>query len=128
MGIVEDQKVDVESVLERLGVEVRTVGLHCEGLDAVAAWGSHGPVVVVNPDGMHAKSAAGRRATLAHELCHLLLDRERRLPVADVQGRSVRPSHARLERRANAFAAEFLLPPLSAAAVLRRSVAALTPG
>lgn len=121
LDIGEDRRADIAGVLNQLGVEVRFVGLHGDGLDAVAAWGAYGPVVVVNRDGVHANSAAGTRATLAHELCHLLLDRELKLPVADVQGRSVRSSHGRLERRANAFAAEFLLPSLAAAKALRRS-------
>ena len=51
--------------------------------------------------------SGGARFTLAHELCHLLLDTKGSLPVAEVLGGSV-PNAP--EERANAFAAEFLLP------------------
>ncbi len=77
-------------------------------LDACACWGvSRGPAVLVNPHGQHAISAGGRRATYAHEVMHLLVDRFRELPAAEVFGGAT-PLH--LEKRAKAFAAEFLLP------------------
>ena len=47
------------------------------------------------------------RITLAHELCHLLIDREGALPVIDVLGGHFDNF---IEQRANAFAAELLLP------------------
>jgi Zn-dependent peptidase ImmA (M78 family) len=61
----------------------------------------------VNADGKHSRSAAGRRATLAHEICHLLIDRQVGLPFAEVLGGRVRDD---IEQRAGAFAAELLLP------------------
>jgi Zn-dependent peptidase ImmA (M78 family) len=77
-------------------------------LDAIACFGDRsGPAVLVNPNGRHAHSAGGRRATLAHEIAHLLLDRGRGLLAAEVFGGS---TPVRLERRARAFAAELLLP------------------
>lgn len=50
----------------------------------------------------------GRRATLAHEIAHLLVDRSGSLPLAEVLGGARTPSRA--ESRAGAFAAELLLP------------------
>jgi len=47
------------------------------------------------------------RATLAHEIGHLLLDRTGALPVAEVMGGRM-SSH--VEMRARAFAAELLVP------------------
>ena len=49
----------------------------------------------------------GETTTLAHEICHLLLDRDGALPVAEVLNGN---SPERLEKRARAFAAELLLP------------------
>jgi Zn-dependent peptidase ImmA (M78 family) len=94
--------------LETWGVRVDEVKLQTDRIDAVACWGpNHGPLVVLNPQGTHAKNEAGRRATLAHELCHLLIDRHEALPLAEAAGGQVAPD---LEARARAFAAEFLAP------------------
>ena len=85
-------------------------------IEAIAFWGpSHGPAILLNTGGRRSRQSAepwhgmsgGARFTLAHELCHLLLDTKGSLPVAEVLGGSV-PNAP--EERANAFAAEFLLP------------------
>jgi Zn-dependent peptidase ImmA (M78 family) len=77
-------------------------------VDAIAVWGpSHGPSLIVNRRGLHARSAGGRRATLAHEICHLLIDRSTALPVVEILGGRI-PNW--VEMRARAFAAEFLVP------------------
>ena len=103
-----DTSIDPEALLEGWGVVVHTVTLGEPEVDAIAAWGPrHGPCVIVNRSGLHAGGRAGRRASLAHEIAHLLLDRQAALPVAEVLGGAVfRP----VEQRAGAFAAEFLLP------------------
>ncbi len=77
-------------------------------VDAIGCWGpSHGPAVLLNSDRRHALSVGRKRATLAHEICHLLLDRLASLPLIEVLGgRTAR----HVEQRANAFAAELLLP------------------
>jgi Zn-dependent peptidase ImmA (M78 family) len=52
-------------------------------IDAVACWGPrHGPAVLLNREGRHAHTERGARATLAHEICHLLIDRQGSLPLA----------------------------------------------
>jgi len=107
-GTVE-KPLDVDQAARNLGIEIGD--LEPPGpreLDAVAVWGpNHGPVIFVNRKGRHARSHLGRRASIAHELCHLLVDRSRSLPLADVIG-----GHGSLflESRANAFAADLLLP------------------
>ena len=107
-GLSTESKVEPADVLKSLGVEVKQNKLGCDLLDAVGSWDHrHGPAVIVNLDGEHAQSAPGRRATLAHELCHILVDRNGSLPASEVLGGNV-PRHP--EQRANAFAAEFLLP------------------
>jgi Zn-dependent peptidase ImmA (M78 family) len=49
----------------------------------------------------------GRRSSLAHEICHLLVDREQGVPLAEA---IVRQSSSAQEVRARAFAAALLLP------------------
>jgi Zn-dependent peptidase ImmA (M78 family) len=115
----EEQAVDPESLCREWGVTVDRIRLDDCDLHAVACWGKrHGPAVLLNT-GNRAKPSgrAGRRSTLAHEVCHLLMDRARTLPAAEVLGGSA-PLWA--ERRANAFAAEFLLPRELAMASLRK--------
>lgn len=103
------QSAKLAPELEQLAGEAPSVASAC-------AWGpEHGPVVLVNRRGTHAKGPNGRRATLAHELCHLLVDRGDALPLAEVKGGRV-PREA--EARANAFAAELLLPSAVAGAAL----------
>jgi Zn-dependent peptidase ImmA (M78 family) len=107
-GLSPDAKADPQEILRRLGVEITNESFGIDVLDAVGCWGRHhGPAVLVNLDGTHAQSPRGRRATLAHELAHVLIDRSGSLPAAEVFGGTV-PRHP--EQRANAFAAEFLLP------------------
>ncbi len=100
-------RFDIAGVLARWNVACRQIPMP-SAIDAICAWGpAHGPVILANPRGLHAATARGLRTTLAHELCHLVLDREGALPVAEVLGGSLPP---RVERRARAFAAELLLP------------------
>ena len=79
----------------------------------------HRSAILVN--GRYGANAgeAGRRFTLAHELCHLLFDRERGRPLAIASG----PWAPRaIEQRANAFAAMLLMP----TSLLKRTLAGLT--
>ena len=109
---------DPESLLDSWNVDVAELPATPPELDAVAVWGKRsGPAILVNPSGTHAQSRAGRRATLAHEICHLLVDRGHALPAAEVLGGT---TPLRLEQRARAFAAELLLPRDEAAEVLVR--------
>ncbi len=101
--------VDTASVLAALEVNVRSISIADATLDAVSSWGPlHGPIVFLNEYGEHNRSTGGRNATFAHELCHLLLDREESLPLVEVLLTTAQSSPA--EARARAFAAEFLLP------------------
>ena len=110
------------AALDLMQVPVFPKSLQLATLDALAVWGEqHGPAVVVNVDsrrfGRHLSGPAGR-ATIAHEVCHLLLDRGRSLAAIDIlNGRMP----ATVEKRAGAFAAEFLLPARVAAVEWRKS-------
>lgn len=100
--------VDPEEILNSLGVQICDITTD-DKLDALAVWGSHhGPAILINiSERSRAGTVHGRRSTLAHELCHILIDRKESLPVAEVLGGRV---PLRVEQRANAFAAELLLP------------------
>jgi Zn-dependent peptidase ImmA (M78 family) len=99
--------IDPVKLVRSFGIDVRDVALGAPGIDAVSVWGPrHGPTVLVNSRGRHAQREAGRNSTVAHELCHLLVDRTGALPLAEVFTRSSLP----IEARARAFAAEFLIP------------------
>lgn len=101
-------------------------------LDAIAIWGSrHGPGVLVNRSSRRLalsrrEDVAGQgaaRVTVAHELCHLLVDREHALGAVDIlNGRMPLV----VEQRARAFAAAFMLPSEAAAHTWREMSPELT--
>jgi hypothetical protein len=100
-------RVDPAVVLESWNVQTIETTIAAT-VDGFACWGPrHGPMVAVNLAGKRSQSEAGRRSTLAHEIAHLLLDRNAALPLAEVLGGQTAPI---CEARANAFAAELLLP------------------
>ena len=119
MDLAGQRPVDMDGLLWSWGVEILEIPLDDCPVDAVAVWGRrHGPLILLNigrgarPGHLH-----GRRTTLAHELCHLLVDREGFLPFSEVLGGRT-PVY--VERRARAFAAEFLLPRAIASEYVRR--------
>jgi hypothetical protein len=120
------EPIDVFALVADLGVDVRIQAVDPSTFDGLAiAGGGYGPGAFLNAKsrrlgrdtaGLTDHSAlarnAGARVTLAHELCHLLLDREHALSAVEVL-RSRMP--ASIEARAKAFAGEFLLPTSAAA-------------
>jgi len=108
-GFVDDRgRVEMEEIFNLCGIGVEEISLESELVDAVACWGpKHGPVVWLNTSSKRTTATGGRRATLAHEFCHLLADRTGALPLADVVNGNVAKW---VEQRAEAFAAELLLP------------------
>ena len=115
------EAVDVFAVVAGLGVDVRIVSVEPETLDALAVSGrKHGPAILLNTEAVHLKqglafASAGRaRVTLAHELCHLIVDGANALSAVDVLGGLMPPM---VEQRARAFGAQFLLPSQAAAQV-----------
>jgi len=108
-----------EKLLGEEGVTIEELPLESAKIDAIACWGSIDPLVLLNSnEAARAGASNGRRSTLAHEICHLLIDRTRALPVAEVLGGEV---DSESEKRANAFAAELLLPQAYATQVLRQA-------
>ncbi len=113
-GLAGSQFVDVFSFVESLGVAVYVETVKPSTLDGIAAWGNrHGPAILLNQGsqrlsgGSDIRGSGPVRITLAHELCHLLLDRAHTLSAIDVLN-SRMPRD--IEQRAKAFAGEFLLP------------------
>ncbi len=104
-----DRAFNIEPFLSSLGVTiVDTLELGAETIDGGCVWDDHrGPLILVNPGSVRARTEWGRRMVLAHELCHLLVDRREAVPLTVLSGPWTTPT---VERRANAFAAELLLP------------------
>jgi Zn-dependent peptidase ImmA (M78 family) len=98
----------IEDMLKTLKVAVRDVKLGPDGPRGVALAGEAlRPTILVNVESP-ANESRGRRFTLAHELCHILFDRERARPLTHSSTPWASPS---VEQRANAFAAMLLMPP-----------------
>jgi hypothetical protein len=107
--------INIFDFVTTIGIEVRSDAVEPQSFDGLAISGGHyGPGAFINtasqrlgkePGGL--ATNGGARVTLAHELCHLLLDRQHPLSAVEVL-RSRMPTG--VEARARAFAGEFLLP------------------
>lgn len=108
VGIADDTWIDVEGLLKALGIRLGKLGFSDRGLRAVSVFGEfQPPVVFCNSSFSWGSGRSVRRFTLAHELCHLLLDRESSDELAVATGPW---APVDIEQRANAFAAAFLMP------------------
>ena len=113
------KSVDIEELIEKLGVQVKNQKLSDTKVRGVSIAGPHHqPGIVVNLSYPANSHLWGRRFTLAHQLCHLLFHREEgsRLAIASGPWAPVD-----VEQRANAFAAMLLMP----ASLVRRAVSEL---
>lgn len=100
--------VDVEAILRSLGIAILSRKLETRTIRGVALAGEGlAPAVVINATSPFSQNDAGRRFTMAHELCHILYDQSRAKRVAQVSGPWAPGS---VEKRANAFAAMLLMP------------------
>ena len=110
------ERVDVETLLEHLGVDVAEVNLSDRSIRGVAIAGPrHRSGILWNRNHHFNADSRGHRFTLAHELCHLLFDRRIGQRLAVASGPWAPPS---LEQRANAFAAMLLMPTEAVRAVV----------
>lgn len=109
LGLGKRDVVQPAELLKSWGVQIQSFEMPESKLDALACWGRfHGPAILVNKSAESTPAHVhGENSTFAHEICHLLLDRKGALPVAEVLNGN---TPERLEKRARAFAAEFLLP------------------
>jgi Zn-dependent peptidase ImmA (M78 family) len=104
-----DDRVEVAGFVERIGVAILRERLGGRGPRGVAlAADDLAPTIVVNNDHAANQRTGGTRFTLAHELCHLLHDRDR---ARRITHSSTPWAPAVVEQRANAFAAMLLMPP-----------------
>lgn len=114
LGLNVGDAFDIFGLIRRLGVDLRVHGVAPPTLDALAVSGArHGPAVLLNTEAVRARAGvafeqSGRaRVTLAHELCHLLVDGDNALSAVDVLD-GLMPLE--IEQRARAFGAQLLLP------------------
>ena len=117
---VGSKSVDIEKLIETLGIQVKNLKLSDTKVRGVSIAGPHHqPGIVVNLSYPANSYLWGRRFTLAHELCHLLFDQEEgsRLAIASGPWAPVD-----VEQRANAFAAMLLMP----ASLVRRAVSEMS--
>ncbi len=124
--IVRKLPVPVENLLDHFGISVETIVLHDQSVRAVALAGpKHRPAVLVN-DNVAYRSVQTRRFTLAHELCHILHDRNYGATLALASGPW---APVDVEKRANAFAAMLLMPTDLVGSVVRKLTSRLdSPG
>jgi len=100
--------VEIEKHLNEYGVSVRKISLRDRSIGAIAiASDGSRPLIATNTSNPRNQFLSGLRFTLAHELCHLLYDRQHGVELATISG-AWAPYD--VERRANAFAARLLMP------------------
>ncbi|MQA36134.1 ImmA/IrrE family metallo-endopeptidase [Modestobacter roseus] len=105
---VQDGHVDIKSLLDAWSVSHRTLKLSDRLLRGVSVYDTFGhAVVVANENYSRGNHITVHRFTLAHELAHLLLDRQSGSTLAVSSGPWAPKS---IEQRANAFAAALLMP------------------
>lgn len=103
-----DNFVDVEAIINKLNIDLIMKPLRTATIRGVAIAGNgYRPMILVNTHSSYNRNEAGIRFTLAHELFHILYDRERAQKITHTSGPWAVPS---IEKRANAFAAMLLMP------------------
>jgi Zn-dependent peptidase ImmA (M78 family) len=116
--------VDIRGVLDTFKVRVFDSALSDKGIRSIAVAGPYQHTTVfVNKRFRYGTSDAAVRFSLAHELCHLLVDQDKASRLAVASGPW---APLDIEQRANAFAAAFLLPEAAIKASLRRSTLPIT--
>lgn len=99
----------LENVLEKLDIHIVRNTFSDTALRGIAMAGKGiAPSIFINTAHQNNMSKHGERFTLAHELCHLLFDRQYGQEVGISSGPW---APAGVEKRANAFAAMLLMPP-----------------
>ncbi|MEX2382025.1 MAG: ImmA/IrrE family metallo-endopeptidase, partial [Opitutales bacterium] len=97
----------IEAHLDALGVEVNEIDLSDWATSGVAvAISGHPPLILLNSRFPRHVWRTARRFTLAHELCHLIADRQAGAELVMLSGAW---APVAVEKRANAFAAALLM-------------------
>jgi Zn-dependent peptidase ImmA (M78 family) len=102
--------IDIDGHLASLGVLVSQISLDDPMTSGIAVVPIKGqPHIFINQKHKKCEWPSGRRFVMAHEFCHLLHDRAKGRNLALISG----PWAPRdIEKRANAFAAALLMPPV----------------
>lgn len=111
----ERAQLDIEAIMADLGLEIVEDNFSPSIL-ALAVWQKANPRIFLNMNAI-GTNANLRRSSLAHEFCHVLVDRGGARPFGDLLDTEEQGDG--IERRARAFAAEFLLPRATAIAFLK---------
>ncbi len=100
--------IDIDEVLDDLGISVRSLELSDPAIRAVSFHDEAlVPTILINTKSPRTQRQWSRAATMAHELCHLVFDDR----LGSTVGVSSGPwAPVRFEQRANAFAVMFLMP------------------
>ena len=113
-GISIYENTNLDNHLTSLGVTIQNVELSDKSTSGAAIFlQDRAPLILLNTlcarhcDSEGREFYSGRRFTLAHELCHLLIDQEEGADLALLSGPWAPKS---VEQRANAFAAALLMP------------------
>jgi Zn-dependent peptidase ImmA (M78 family) len=109
-----DPILDLQQLLEALGIHVAYVTFSDRKIDAASIWACDSmPMILLNVRSRRVKGRLSRRAVLAHEFCHLLHDATRR---GDIVARATWGDSGSgnyeedLELRARSFGPSFLAP------------------
>lgn len=101
--------IDIEHLVAGLGIAIKTEALADRKIRAVSVAGEvFRPTIVLNAHFPWSDKEVVRRFTIAHELCHVLFDQDRTTRVVVASGAW---APREVEQRANAFAANLLMPP-----------------
>jgi Zn-dependent peptidase ImmA (M78 family) len=101
-------RIAIERIIMSLGIKVDDLTLSDAQIRAVSMAGTnHHPSIFLNTSNRFSSTQAGRRFSLAHELCHIMFDQAAAHELALTSGPWAPLS---IERRANAFAAMLLMP------------------
>lgn len=100
--------IDISSIIDARNIGTSSTELSDIEIRAVSVFGpTQRPHIFLNEKFRWSQVSSVRRFTLAHELCHLLIDREYGDELAIASGPW---APLAIEQRANAFAAAFLMP------------------
>ena len=114
------ESINLDVILGRLGIKLEEINLSDTTIRGVSVAGPHHqPSILVNLSDRHNDNEAGKRFTIAHELCHILFDRTYAKKLAMVSGLW---APLQIEKRAGAFAAMLLMP----RELVRQAVAGLS--
>ncbi|MBI2242251.1 MAG: ImmA/IrrE family metallo-endopeptidase [Magnetospirillum gryphiswaldense] len=103
-----EEFIDIKEILHRFDVHISIRTLNTDSIRGVALAGkNYRPSILINKNSNYNHNEEGQRFTLAHEFFHILFDRTRAKRIAHTSGAWARPG---VEKRANAFAAMFLMP------------------